>query len=319
MDLEKHSNRHVKFLTCGAAVAPFTTAFFPPSPSDSASHLSLLSLPLPTPVRLPLSFNSLLASSLGWSKPLSGSSGLSSVGSCVCLQLVPQQAGKPFGKESLNRPIHTSVDSLMHFRVLQPFLNPSAEFLFVYLIVPPFRFGPPTSLEVLSFVFWLILQTIINEETERAQPWTTSHTCVCPYGCSTLFPCLTDVRQHRRHAPYSTFPLCSFLLLTYRLLVPLWPPFCRVLCIFFFTFSLLSIVKIKKKKIKINYRQASIVYYGIVSRRAWILWRNEGHHLRDVRVIRRYHISTPAEKITFHIWLIYLFISYRRLFAVGQS
>lgn len=134
----------------------------------------------------------------------------------------------------------------MHFRVLQPFLNLRAEFLFVYLIVPPFRFGPPASLEVLLFVFWLILQTIINEEW-RAQPWTTSHACVCPYPCSTLFPCLTDVRQHRRHAPYSTFPLCNFLLPAYRLLGPLWPPFYAVLCIFFDLFSSFNCKNLKRK------------------------------------------------------------------------
>lgn len=89
----------------------------------------------------------------------------------------------------------------------------------------------------------------------QAQPWTTSHACVCPYACSTLFPRLTDVRQHRRHPPYSTFPLRNFLLPAYRLLGPLWPPFYGVLCIFFDLFSFF-------KKIEINYCQASIVYYA---------------------------------------------------------
>lgn len=138
---EKHSIRHVKFLTCSATVAPFTDSF-----------------PLPSSLNLPLT----CLSCHSHSQRLSVSRSLSTVSTRVCLQLVPQQAGKPFGEESLNRSIHTSVDSLMHFRVLQPFLNRRAEFLVVHLIVPPFRLGPPASLEVLSFVFWLILQTIIN-------------------------------------------------------------------------------------------------------------------------------------------------------------
>lgn len=38
--------------------------------------------------------------------------------------------------------------------------------------------------------------------------------------------------------------------------------------------------------------------------------RNEGHRLEDVRVIRRYHISTPVEKIPFphlaHLFIYFL-------------
>lgn len=54
-----HQTRQVPNLRCHCGSFPRQ---LPPLLSESASHLSLLSLPLPTPVRLPLSFNSLHAS-----------------------------------------------------------------------------------------------------------------------------------------------------------------------------------------------------------------------------------------------------------------